>query len=339
MILVAWVIGINSTITQFLAPPPYSFSERAIALSYFAPMIGSVVGEFWSNWLQDYLSNSYIRRHAGSFNLEHRLWGCYPAALVCFVGLVLFGQAVQHQLHWIVLLIAWGFVSFSMMSAVGVVSTYAIDTFPHHAALVGAIINFWRTAGGFCVVYFQLKWVALSGPGIVFGCQAMILGVGFLVGVVLVQFMGKRWRYVRRHIISWSIRHFLILTIVLPGQSTPPRQRRTKRAMSLVRLMQQPRLYATVPAAFLNSRYLSLFFPRHRIPGHHDGYGLTDLMGREDQFVYYNNLRFSENEPFSISQVHPSSLKSGRSIVRRVHLLSIMSCFAFGIDIGHSNCR
>lgn len=56
------------------------------------------------------------------------------------------------------------------------------------------MLNRGRTTGGFCVVYFQLEWIATSGPGVSFGCQAMILGVAFLVGVVSTQIFGQKWR-------------------------------------------------------------------------------------------------------------------------------------------------
>ena len=51
-----------------------------------------------------------------------------------------------------------------------------------------------RTTGGFCVIYFQLMWIATTGPGVSFGCQAMVLAVAFLAGVVTTQIWGRKWR-------------------------------------------------------------------------------------------------------------------------------------------------
>ena len=53
---------------------------------------------------------------------------------------------------------------------------------------------FHRTTGGFCVIYFQLKWIATTGPDVSFGCQAMVLAVAFLAGVVTTQIWGRKWR-------------------------------------------------------------------------------------------------------------------------------------------------
>lgn len=194
MVFIAWIIGINITISQLLVPPPYSFSAAAEAVSWLAPLTGAIIGEFWGHWFNDWLCARYIRSHNGSYNLENRLWGTYFPTLIGFGGLILYGQALQHTLPWIALILAWASQGFAMVAATTAVSAYILDSFPNHASLVASIINFWRTTGGFCVVYFQLKWIATSGAAVTFGCQAMITGVAFIVGVGSTQYFGKRWR-------------------------------------------------------------------------------------------------------------------------------------------------
>jgi len=44
------------------------------------------------------------------------------------------------------------------------------------------------------VIYFQLSWIERAGLGVSFGCQAMMLAVAFIVGVVPAQVWGGRWR-------------------------------------------------------------------------------------------------------------------------------------------------
>lgn len=75
MVLVAWVIGVNVTVSQLVTPPPYSFSFSEQALSWLAPMIGAILGEIWGHWFNQWLQNSYIRKHEGTYVLENRLWG------------------------------------------------------------------------------------------------------------------------------------------------------------------------------------------------------------------------------------------------------------------------
>ena len=44
------------------------------------------------------------------------------------------------------------------------------------------------------MVYFQLKWIATTGPGVSFGCQAMVLAAAFIAGVATTQIWGRKWR-------------------------------------------------------------------------------------------------------------------------------------------------
>ena len=144
-----WTIGIVSTITQLVKPPPYLFSDTAVALLYFAPMIGTVLAEVWGHWFNDFICNQYIRTHGGRFKPETRLWGVYPAWIVGIGGLVLFGQALEHDLKWIAVAFGWGMNCFSTLGTTAAVSAYLLDVLPHHAALAAAWINAFRTVGRF----------------------------------------------------------------------------------------------------------------------------------------------------------------------------------------------
>ena len=153
-----------------------------------------MIGELWGHWYNQYLQNSYIRRHDGKYVLENRLWGVWPATIVGIIGYIVYGQAIEKVLHESAVLISWAMIAFSMIAGTTAVSAYCLDSFPKHSSLVAAIINLWRTTGGFCVGFFQLKWISTSGAGTSFGLQAMILGVAFLGGVVSTQFLGRKWR-------------------------------------------------------------------------------------------------------------------------------------------------
>ena len=136
------------TAPQFLVFPPFSFTPVGAAAAWTAPLVGSILGGLWGHWFNDFLCHRYIKRHNGKYVLENRLWGAYLPTLVMFVALVLYGQALQHAMHWMVLLLAWGFLGFAFIAAITAVSAYALDCFPQHASLVASIINFWRTTGG-----------------------------------------------------------------------------------------------------------------------------------------------------------------------------------------------
>ena len=188
-----WSIGLVNTFSRFTTAPPYSFSATAVALFYFAPIIGSVLGDVWGHWFNDYLSDRYIRKHNGIYHPEARLWAIWPATVIAVASLVLIGQVLQHGLSWVALAFGWGMFSFAVLADTVAISAYVLDCFPRHAALASSIVNFWRTTGGFCVVYFQTAWVAKSGAAVTFGCQAAICDFAFIF-VLLAQVFGRQWR-------------------------------------------------------------------------------------------------------------------------------------------------
>ena|ERR1700761_5454791 len=142
-----WTIGIVSTITQFIKPPPYLFSNTASALIFLAPMIGTVCAEFWGHWFNDFLCNRYIKSHGGKYKPENRLWGVYPAWIIGIAGLVTFGETLQHHRHWTGIAFGWGMNCFSTLGTTVAISAYVLDVFPQHAALASAWINAFRTIG------------------------------------------------------------------------------------------------------------------------------------------------------------------------------------------------
>jgi len=153
MVMTMWTIGIVSTITQFMLPPPpplahgYGFSHRNLALLFLAPIIGTICAELWGHWFNDFLCNRYIRTHNGVYKPENRLWGVYPAWIIGFCGLILFGQTIQNHLSWVGIAFGWGMNTFSTLGTTTAISAYVLDCFPHHAALASSWINFWRVIG------------------------------------------------------------------------------------------------------------------------------------------------------------------------------------------------
>ncbi|KAF2089799.1 MFS general substrate transporter [Saccharata proteae CBS 121410] len=197
MPITMWTIGLVSTITQFMLTPKraggYGFSYVAMAMLYFAPIIGTCLAEIWGHWFNDFIAKRYMKKHNGVHKAENRLKGVYMPVIVGVAGLVLFGESLQHRLSWVGLAFGWAMNCFSTLGAMTAISAYVLDCFPHHAALASAWMNFWRVIGGFSVVYFQLKWVERNGPAVSFGCQAAVIAAA-AGAVVATQVWGKGWR-------------------------------------------------------------------------------------------------------------------------------------------------
>ena len=72
------------------------------------------------------------------------------------------------------------------------ITAYILEKYPSHSTTVSAILNMWRTCGGFSVGYFQASWIARNGVGVVFGVQAAVVVAGVVVFVVPVFMLAGR---------------------------------------------------------------------------------------------------------------------------------------------------
>ncbi|KAK5468048.1 hypothetical protein LTS15_001021 [Exophiala xenobiotica] len=88
---------------------------------------------------------------------------------------------------------AWAMYSFGIVTATVAITAYGLDVFPHHGVEAAAIINMFRTSGGFIVNYFQVDWALKSGGVVSFGTEAGIVAAAFLL-VVAVQIFGSKSR-------------------------------------------------------------------------------------------------------------------------------------------------
>ncbi|GME38295.1 mfs transporter [Neofusicoccum parvum] len=168
MVLIMWTIGFINTLSQILYPAPYFFTPVQVGLFYLAPCLGALVGQLYGHWFNDWLCARYVRKHGGKYRPESRLWGCYVGLVFGVVGLVLYGQALQHQLSWAALAVAYGvyavaqgndyafppgptclvssLVADSGLLPVSVsvaITAYCLDSFPNHSVIASAIVNMW----------------------------------------------------------------------------------------------------------------------------------------------------------------------------------------------------
>lgn len=72
------------------------------------------------------------------------------------------------------------------------VTAYALEKYPEQSTVVSAILNMWRTCGGFAVGYFQPAWIARNGLGLVFGIQAIVVSVSVVLCIVPVLIKERR---------------------------------------------------------------------------------------------------------------------------------------------------
>ncbi|KAI1263292.1 MFS general substrate transporter [Xylariaceae sp. FL1019] len=167
----AWVVGINTTLSIFLQPV-YGFGVKSIGFFYFTPVIAVILGEISGHWLHDILAKQYIRAHHGRFEPEVRLRAIAIALPFMLIGLVLLGQSLERQWHYLVTALFWGLYVYGIMITTVAVSSYNLDCYPEASGEVSAWV----------------AWANAQGIEVSFGIQAAVCAAAFLLIIFL---MGK----------------------------------------------------------------------------------------------------------------------------------------------------
>ena len=192
-----WFIGINISSSILLGLPRtlggYGLSPVGVGYVFFTPIVGTIIGEIFGHWFNDYLVTLYMRKHKGRFVPEIRLWTTYVGLPLMAAGLVLVGQALRHLLPVPAIVFGWGMnVVGVMLTSVAVVA-YVLDCYSSAAGEVSALINLARVGSGFSVGYYQQSWGAKDGYDVSFGIQAAVVVSVFSL-VILSQLFGSRLR-------------------------------------------------------------------------------------------------------------------------------------------------
>lgn len=171
LVTFTWPIGITTTIDSFLHSPPYLFDTIEASSMRFAGVIGALCG-----WAFGHFFNEWIyRRHSANWRTELRLHGVWFPIGSMACGLLTYGLTMNFDKHWIGLAFGWIMVNIGMVATIVAITAYALEKYPDQSTCVSAILNMWRTCGGFAVGYFQPEWIVRNGIGLVFGIQAIVV--------------------------------------------------------------------------------------------------------------------------------------------------------------------
>ncbi|GAA5976187.1 hypothetical protein JCM11641_001075 [Rhodosporidiobolus odoratus] len=192
-----WAVGINITSSILFATPKeaggYGFNLKTISFLYFTPLVALIIGEIIGHFLNDYVANRYIKKHAGLFKPECRLPVFFGAAVLMIPGLCIVGVALQRQLSVAAVIVGWGMYVVGVMISSVAVTAFLLDCFPSASGEASSLINLARTISGFATGYFNVQWGMKSGYDVSFGIQAAIVGFATLLVAGLMIF-GERIR-------------------------------------------------------------------------------------------------------------------------------------------------
>lgn len=117
-----------------MLPAAYAqYSASVQGLLFLGLIIGTLISEaFLSGSLSDRLVNRLASRNDGERIPEQRLWLVYPAAVLTFVGLTLFGWAIERNYHWIVSQIGLALFAAGIQQGNTMISSYMLDCYPQY---------------------------------------------------------------------------------------------------------------------------------------------------------------------------------------------------------------
>ncbi|KIW62133.1 hypothetical protein, variant [Exophiala xenobiotica] len=192
MVNFTWPIGITTTIDSFVRAPPYLFDNIADASIRFAGVIGALLGFVFGYFFNEWIYNGSGGRRKATWRSEYRLHGVWFPIGSMFCGLLTYGFTLNYGKSWVGLAFGWVMVNIGLVGSTVAITAFALEKYPNQATVVSAIINMWRTCGGFAVGYFQPSWIAKDGVAAVFGTQAAVVAVCVILLIGPAILLGRR---------------------------------------------------------------------------------------------------------------------------------------------------
>ena len=123
-----------TTLSSWMAEPPYNFDAAQIGLMSLPSWIGSTIGAVICGPLSDWLILHLARRNNGIYEPEMRLW--VVAAFVPFVpaGIFMFGFGLNNGSSWAVVAVGYALTSFGTLPASSLSLTYLTDAYTEVSA-------------------------------------------------------------------------------------------------------------------------------------------------------------------------------------------------------------
>ena len=140
------------------------------------------------------LANAVARRR-GQRIPENQLINLVLPGLLGLIGTILFGLSANDQTkyHWIVFLLALGFMAFGFLGTSAIGTVYVLECYPHLAGPALVSIASFRFIIAFLLTLYASDWVVWYGYLKCFSIYTALIGT-FMLLIPVVYFFGPSWR-------------------------------------------------------------------------------------------------------------------------------------------------
>ncbi|KAJ5655236.1 major facilitator superfamily domain-containing protein [Penicillium longicatenatum] len=183
-----------TTLSSYMALPPYSFNSSQIGLMSLPPLIGTSLGVLVTGPLSNWIILFLARRNQGIYEPEMRLWAIASFIPLVPAGILMFGLGLSRGAPWPVLAAGFALCAFGNAPASSVSLTYITDAYGEIVAdsLVG--VSFVRNLFAAALVFSLSPWIEGVGLANVFVTIAVLMTT-ILLGTFGFIFYGKRLRH------------------------------------------------------------------------------------------------------------------------------------------------
>ncbi|KFZ24527.1 hypothetical protein V502_00993 [Pseudogymnoascus sp. VKM F-4520 (FW-2644)] len=170
---------------SLLLAPPYLFSPSSVGLMQIAALIGFIIACYVGGYVSDVITTKRILREGGVIYPEQRLLSVIPGALIPPVGCIIIACACSQQLHWAVIAVGFGMVSFGTVYAPNIAIAYVIGCYPDQASQCLILINVVKNLVAFIFLYVAVDWVERSGWFQVYMIMFMLVSLTMVAAIPL----------------------------------------------------------------------------------------------------------------------------------------------------------
>ncbi|EXJ59425.1 uncharacterized protein A1O5_12306 [Cladophialophora psammophila CBS 110553] len=173
----------------------YGFSLGDSGLTFFAPMVGSLLAIILCGVLADHYFQRLARKSQGKPpKPERRLPLFALTGPVGVAGTILFGVCTQNQCHWFAPLFGTFLLLFSFTSAASILFAYLLDVYEARMDTVMVVFNGVKNIATFAISYAIIPWNTSAGYSIPFIVLGLLLLAGHLL-VGLIYWKGEAMRH------------------------------------------------------------------------------------------------------------------------------------------------